>query len=112
MLVVANLFSIQLISLPRIFPSFTHNIQEIPLNREVNLLIRILAPFSGVTRVIGQPGQLTNKQLSRRSADRSWVGAAHRNPPFHFLIFIFEFVHFEAYDFRNTVITLYSAVCT
>src|SRR6218665_877383 len=34
---------------------------------------------SGVTRVKGQPGQLTNKQLSRRS----WVGggAAHRNPP-------------------------------
>jgi len=29
---------------------------------------------SGVTRVKGQPGQLTNKQLSRRSAERSWVG--------------------------------------
>jgi len=38
---------------------------------------------SGVTRVKGQPGQLTNKQLSRRSAERSWMGegAAHRNPP-------------------------------
>jgi len=32
--------------------------------------------------VKGQPGQLTNKWLSRRSAKRSWVGgeAAHRNP--------------------------------
>jgi len=38
---------------------------------------------SGVSRVQGQPIQLTNKQLSRRSAERSWVGggAAHRNPP-------------------------------
>jgi len=38
---------------------------------------------SGVTRVKRQPGQLTNKQLSRRSAKRSWVGggAAYRNPP-------------------------------
>ena len=41
------------------------------------------ATASGVTRVKGQPGQLTNKQPSRRSAERSWVGggAAHRNPP-------------------------------
>jgi len=38
--------------------------------------------YSGVTRVKGQPGQLTNKQLSRWSAERSWVGGgtAHRNP--------------------------------
>src|SRR6218665_3493990 len=38
--------------------------------------------YSGVTRVKGQPGQLTNKQLSRRRAKRSFVegGAAHRNP--------------------------------
>ena len=38
---------------------------------------------SGVTRMKGQPGQLTNKQLSRRSAELSWVGegAAYRNPP-------------------------------
>jgi len=38
---------------------------------------------SGVTRVKGQPGQLTNKQLSRRSAERSWVGwgTAQSNPP-------------------------------
>jgi len=39
--------------------------------------------ISGVTRVKGQPGQLTKKQLSRRSCEHSWVGwgAAHRNPP-------------------------------
>src|SRR6218665_2860700 len=28
----------------------------------------------------------------------------------HFLIFIFELMHFEAYDFRNTVITLCSVL--
>src|SRR6218665_1899391 len=28
----------------------------------------------------------------------------------HLLIFTFEFVHFEAYDFRNTVINLYSVL--
>jgi len=43
----------------------------------------LMLSSSGVTRVKGQPGQLTNKQPSRRSAERSWVGggAAHRNPP-------------------------------
>jgi len=60
---------------------------------------------SGVTRVKGQPGQLTNKQLSWQSAEHSWVGgrgSRSQKPTIdHFLIFMFEFVHFEAYDFRN-----------
>src|SRR6218665_2976145 len=61
---------------------------------------------SGVTRAKGQPGQLTNKQLSWRSAERSWVGGEPLTEThLRSLLYLhFELVHFEAYDFRNTVI--------
>ena len=72
--------------------------------------------ISGVTRVKGQPGQLTNKQLSRRSAERRWVGggAAHRSPPevISWFSYLNSCISRHNYDFRNTVITLYSVLCT
>jgi len=34
----------------------------------------LVQTVSGVTRVKGQPGQLTSKQPSRRRAEHSWVG--------------------------------------
>src|SRR6218665_90010 len=59
----------------------------------------------------------TDQQATESAkTERSWVGAGGRRsqkPAIdHFLIFIFEFVRFEAYDFRNIVITLYSVLCT